>query len=89
MSSAKSAGRARTPSILDVLTPIRRFADQAFDRMLPFAGITNRKEQRNAIKTGRLHALARVLQELDWTKLPLHMGEADARSGTAGPDPKS
>ncbi len=63
----------------DVLTPIRRFADEAFDRMLPFYGVSGRNERRNAIKTGRLHALAKVLQSLDWGKLAGRMAAADAR----------
>jgi len=57
----------------DVLTPMPRFADRAFDRMLPFYGITDRRERREAIKTGRLHALARVLQGLEWAKLAERM----------------
>lgn len=70
----------------DVLTPIRRFADQAFDRMLPFYGITKRHERREAIKTGRLHTLARVLQGLEWARLAERMdkGGVPSESETQG-----
>jgi uncharacterized protein len=68
----------------DVLTPIGRFADRAFDRMLPFYGITDRRERREAVKTGRLHALARVLQGLDWGRLAERM-----ERGGAGPKPQA
>jgi len=77
----------------DVLTPIRRFADRAFDRMLPFYGISGRQERHEAIKTGRLHALARVLQELDWARLAERMEGAganpvaNARGTAAEPGP--
>lgn len=63
----------------DVLTPIRRFADQAFDCMLPFYGITKRQERREAIKTGRLHALARVLQGPEWVRLADRMDSGRIR----------
>ena len=59
----------------DVLTPLRRYADEAYDLMLPFYGIKDRKERRAAVKSGRIHALARVLQGLDWTKLAQRMGQ--------------
>jgi Fe-S-cluster containining protein len=70
----------------DVMTPLPRFADQAFDRMLPFYGITDKRARKEAIKTGRLHALARVLQGLDWAKLAARMGGGTAPDGDgAGP----
>ncbi len=68
----------------DVLTPIGRYADRAFDRMLPFYGITERHERREAIKTGRLHALARVLQGLDWARLAERMDGVGTGLGSAG-----
>jgi Fe-S-cluster containining protein len=60
----------------DVLTPLRRYADDAYELMLPFYGVKDRQERRAAIKTGRIHALARVLQGLDWTKLAERMERA-------------
>ena len=59
----------------DVMTPIARFADAAFDRLLPYYGIKGKRERREAIKSGRVHALARVLQDLDWPRLADRMGE--------------
>jgi Fe-S-cluster containining protein len=69
----------------DVLTPIRRYADDAFYRMLPFYGIEEKRERRKAVKDGRLHALAKVLQDLDWTKLAERMAPADRRAA-GGPE---
>ena len=49
------------------MKPIRRFTDQAF------SGIDNKHERREVAKTGRIHARAKVLQALDWTKLAQRM----------------
>jgi len=69
----------------DVLTPLRRYADDAYDLMLPFYGVKDRKERRAAVKSGRIHALARVLQGFDWTRLAQRMGPGGV--GVApGPD---
>lgn len=57
----------------DVMKPIRRFADEAFDRMLPFYGVNEKHARRLAVKTGQIHALARVLQQLDWPRLAERM----------------
>lgn len=79
----------------DVMTPIRRYADAAFDRLLPFHGVSSRGERREAVASGRLHALAKPLQALEWRRLGERMGEApDPRPAshptpgqTAGEDP--
>jgi hypothetical protein len=66
----------------DVLTPIKRFSDDAFYTMLPFYGIRKNSERRRAVREGRLHALARVLRELNWASVADKMDEFDrARSG--------
>jgi Fe-S-cluster containining protein len=57
----------------DVVAPIRRFADAAFERLLPFYGIGNKAERRQALRDGRVHALARPLQSLDWRALASRM----------------
>lgn len=57
----------------DVMTPIRRYMDEAFDIMLPFYGIKHKAERRKAIKQGTLHALARVMRECHWHTLPEKM----------------
>jgi Fe-S-cluster containining protein len=62
----------------DVATPIRRFADAAFDRLLTFHGIGSKGERREAIKDGRLHALARPIQSVDWSALAARMERTPA-----------
>lgn len=73
----------------DVMTPIRRFADAAFDRLLPFYGVKTKRERREAIGSGRVHALARPLRGVDWSRLAQRMqateSEGPIHSGTAGP----
>ena len=68
----------------DVLTPIQRFADAAFDRMLPFYRVEDKRQRSELIRDGRVHALAKVLQELDWTRLAYRM-EEHARRGVGEP----
>lgn len=57
----------------DVMTPIRRFSDAAFDRLLPFYGIKAKHERREAIQQGRVHALARPLRGVEWSRLAARM----------------
>ncbi|SCZ62056.1 YkgJ family cysteine cluster protein [Thiohalomonas denitrificans] len=61
----------------DVLTPIRRYQDEAFFHLLPFHGVKSKAERRRAIKKGTVHALAKVLQELDWDRLADRMDAFD------------
>ncbi len=66
----------------DVMTPIKRFADDAFYTVLPFYGVRKRSGRRRAVKEGRIHALARVLRELYWASVAGKMDEFDRhRSG--------
>jgi len=65
----------------DVVEPIRRYLDTAFDIMLPFYGVQSKAERRRAIKEGRLHALARSLRTLEWASLVRRMEEYDRRFG--------
>lgn len=58
----------------DVMTPIRRFVDAAFDRLLPLYGVKTKRDRRAAIQAGRLNALARSLRDLDWARLAERMG---------------
>ena len=57
----------------DVLTPLKKFKDDAMSKMLPFHKINGRSQRREAIKSGLLHQYAKVLQELDWPKLAQRM----------------
>ncbi len=63
----------------DVIEPIKRYMDNAFDVMLPFYGIKKKGERRKAIKNGTLHASARVMQECNWENLPKKMKEYDLK----------
>ncbi len=60
----------------DVLTPIRRYQEEAFLHLLPFHGVRSKADRRQAIKSGAVHALAKVLQQLDWSKLAERMDGA-------------
>ena len=64
----------------DVLMPIKRFADEAFDIMLPFYGIKKKGERRKAIKQGTLHAAAKVMRECNWQSLPEKMTVFDEKN---------
>ena len=53
----------------DVLTPLKKPMDEAFDLMLAFHGLKEKGERRRALKAGRQHAYAQVLQECNWASL--------------------
>jgi len=53
----------------DVMTPIKKYTDQAFDTMLPFYGIKNKAERKKALKQGVIHRYAKVLRDLQWDNL--------------------
>ncbi len=61
----------------DVLTPRRECTDKAFSIMLPFYGVTGKKEIDRAIRTRMIDSLARVLQLCNWQELPVRMDEFD------------
>ncbi len=63
----------------DVLTPIQKYADEAFAVMLPFYGVSDPKQQQQVIKSGKFHQLARVLQECNWASVADKMDAYDAR----------
>lgn len=63
----------------DVLTPLKEYTDQAFDVMLPFYGIEKKSERRKAIREGKIHGIARVLRECNWTSLAEKMLQHDSR----------
>ena len=62
-----------------MLTPIRDYADEAFDVLLPFYGIKKSSERQRMIQSGEVHRLVKVLQEYDWPKLVECMQAFDAR----------
>jgi uncharacterized protein len=61
----------------DVLTPRRECTDRAFSIMLPFYGVTGKKEIERAVRTRMIDNLARVLQLCNWQELPVRMEEFD------------
>jgi Fe-S-cluster containining protein len=63
----------------DVLTPLREYADAAFDVMLPFYGVRASAERARLIESGEVHRLVKVLQEYDWPKLAERMQAFDDR----------
>ena len=58
----------------DVLTPIKKYKDDAMAKMLPFHNITGRAQRREAMKTGLLNNYVKVLQEVEWPKVAERMG---------------
>jgi Fe-S-cluster containining protein len=67
----------------DVLTPIRRYLDGALEATLPFYGITRKPDKRQALRSGAVHGLVRVLRDLDWASLADRMDAHDRRRPTA------
>jgi len=63
----------------DVLTPIRAYADEAIDVLLPFYGIKNSAERNRMIHSGAVHQLVKVLQAYDWLKLAERMQAFDVQ----------
>ncbi|MFK5892622.1 MAG: YkgJ family cysteine cluster protein [Pseudomonadota bacterium] len=61
----------------DVLTPIKKYTDQALDSMLPFYGIKNKAERRKAIKIGQIHQYAKVMRDLSWENMLVKMKNFD------------
>ena len=67
----------------DVLTPPQRYVDEALMLLLPLVGIQGEAARREMVALGRHHALAQVLQALDWTRLAGRMDAEDAAAGGA------
>lgn len=61
----------------DVLTPLSRYIDKAFSIMLPFYGLTDKREIAVASGTRLMHSMARPLQLCQWQELPVRMDEFD------------
>ncbi|NOZ76269.1 MAG: YkgJ family cysteine cluster protein [Euryarchaeota archaeon] len=59
----------------DVLTPIPKYMDMAFNAMLPFHGAKNRAQRRKAIKGKVLQSMARVMLHHNWASLAEKMEE--------------
>jgi len=63
----------------DVMTPIRKYIDDALFTMLPFYGVGHKTERRKMIKSGAVHQLARELQRCNWPSVADKMSEFDRR----------
>ncbi|MDY0362751.1 MAG: YkgJ family cysteine cluster protein [Desulforegulaceae bacterium] len=53
----------------DVLTPDEAIKNKALARLLSIHGINDRKEKKEFVKSGKIHTLAKNLQEIEWYKL--------------------
>ncbi|WP_297526756.1 YkgJ family cysteine cluster protein [Thiohalobacter sp.] len=62
----------------DLLTPLPDYREATEYEMLPFYGFCEADERREALRSGRLHQLARVLRDLDWASLAKRMAARDA-----------
>lgn len=63
----------------DVMTPNRKYSDEAFFRMLPFYGVKNKAERRRVVQEGLQHQMAKDMQTLNWITLANKMLEFDIR----------
>jgi hypothetical protein len=70
-------------SIHAMRPPIRRYLDGALEATLPFYGITRKPDKRQALRSGAVHGLVRVLRDLDWASLADRMDAHDRRRPTA------
>jgi Fe-S-cluster containining protein len=59
----------------DVMTPIQKYVDKAFNVMLPFYGATNRAQRRQVLKSGAIHTKAVPMLRCNWSSLPDKMEE--------------
>lgn len=59
----------------DVLNPIKKYTDAAFDKTLPFYGVTNKAERKKIIKEGSINKTIRTLQSCNWQSLVQKMEE--------------
>jgi Fe-S-cluster containining protein len=68
----------------DVLTPRRDCTEKAFSIMLPFYGITGKRDIERALRTRVIDNLARALQLCNWQELSVRMDEYDFSKEQAG-----
>lgn len=59
----------------DVMTPIQKYVDRAFNATLPFYGAKNRAQRRQALKSGAIHTKAVPMLRCNWSTLPDKMEE--------------
>jgi Fe-S-cluster containining protein len=61
----------------DVLTPDDKVKDKALSFMLPYHGIIQRSERREAMRNGYMHQFIKNLQEINWPKVALQLSKGD------------
>lgn len=64
----------------DVLTPIKKYKDEALQITLPFYASMDTKEQKKLIESGSLNKLARAMKDCHWQSLPAKMDSFEERS---------
>lgn len=57
----------------DVLTPDEKVKNKALTHMAFIHGIEGRQERKNFVQSGKIHELARNMQEIEWYKLAERM----------------
>lgn len=63
----------------DVMTPISDFTERAFYEMMPFYGITENEDRKEAVSLGLIHSRVRVIQRVGWPELARVMEEFDRK----------
>lgn len=61
----------------DVWTPDERQKDRALSKMLPYHGIVQRTERREAMKNGFLLRFVKNLQEINWPGIAIRLNNRD------------
>lgn len=61
----------------DVMTPDEKGKNKALSLMLPYHGIIQRAERREAMRNGYIHRFAKNLQEINWPKVAVSLKNKD------------
>ena len=61
----------------DVLTPDEKGKDKALSLMLPYHGIVQRAERREAMRNSYIHQFVKNLQNINWPKVAMHLKNKD------------
>jgi Fe-S-cluster containining protein len=64
----------------DVLTPIKKYTDQAFFIMLPFYGVEKESERWKIIERGAVHQMVKLIQTCNWKSLAGKMEDFDRKT---------
>ena len=63
----------------EVLTPIKKFTDDAFIIMMPFYGVKKRSEARKVVQKELMHTMAKDMQVCNWVSLADKMDAFDRK----------